>query len=392
MKRFYIFFLIFLFLLALPVHAADQQADQGQLLQDKITTVKAQVIEVTKDEVRNVPGTDVSSPYQTLQVQILEGPNKDKVVTVENDYIKLNKGDLFYLSDTVRGDTGAEYYSVADPYRLPTIYLFTGIFVVLVLLVGGVQGLRGLLSLFGSFALILYVLIPGILQGYSPVLVSIGVSSCIIILGSYITHGFNKTTSSAVVGMIITVIITGGLAYGAVHMSKLTGFASEEAVYLNLNNRGHIDIVGILLGGIMIGLLGVLYDVAIGQAISVEELHHIAPHISKGKIFRRALRIGREHIGALVNTLAIAYVGASLPLLLLFSQSSTSVSLLMNREIFATEIIRTLIGSIGLVLAVPVTTLLAVFMLVKVSTTNDSTIVGKESEQLEYIEHVHHHH
>ena len=113
----------------------------------------------------------------------------------------------------------------------------------------------------------------------------------------------------------------------------------------------------------MIGLLGILYDVAIGQAISVEELHHLAPHIGRGIIFKRAMRMGREHIGALINTLAIAYVGVSLPLLLLFSTPPVAVAMTINKEIFATEIIRILIGSIGLILAVPITTLLSVYIL-----------------------------
>jgi len=140
----------------------------------------------------------------------------------------------------------------------------------------------------------------------------------------------------------------------------------------------------------MIGLLGVLYDVAIGQAISVEELHHIAPHIPRRNIYLRSLRIGREHIGALVNTLAIAYVGASLPLLLLFSQSSGSFLELANREVFATEILRTLIGSIGLVLAVPITTLLAVWILIKKPREDVSTEkLEKEKHALEHFEHHH---
>src|SRR6185503_14380609 len=142
------------------------------------------------------------------------------------------------------------------------------------------------------------------------------------------------------------------MAYLAVHFSNFSGYDNEEAMYLNLNARGQIDLIGILIGGMMIGFLGVLYDVAIGQAISVEELHHIAPHIERKTIFKRAIRIGREHIGALVNTLAIAYVGASLPLLLLFSTPPVDVGMILNRELFATEVLRILIGSIGLVLAV----------------------------------------
>ncbi|HVY68230.1 MAG TPA: YibE/F family protein, partial [Patescibacteria group bacterium] len=141
---------------------------------------------------------------------------------------------------------------------------------------------------------------------------------------------------------------------------------------------------------IMIGLLGVLYDVAIGQAVSVEELHHIAPHIPRRTIFRRAMRIGREHIGALVNTLAIAYVGASLPLLLLFSTPPVDAAQTVNKEIFSTEIIRTLIGSIGLVLAVPVTTFLSMFMLVnKKGGGAPSVEMGAEKKALEKYEHKH---
>ena len=370
--------------IALPVCAQD-----AQLLADKVTTVKAVVLQVLSAEKKNIPGTDVTSDYQSLQVKTLEGPDADKVLTVENDYAQLQAGDLFYLTDTIRVEDNVEVYSVDEPYRWPTLYFFTGLFVLLVLLVGGLQGLRGLLSLIGSILVIVYVLLPAILHGFSPLLASIAVSSCIIVIGSYITHGFNKTTSAAVLGMIVTVILTGVLAFAAVHFSKLTGFESENAVYLNLNTRGHIDIIGILLGGIMIGVLGVLYDVAIGQAISVEELHRIAPHVPRRKIFARAIRIGREHIGALVNTLAIAYVGASLPLLLLFSQSAGPAPIILNREIFATEIIRTLIGSTGLVLAVPITTLLAVLLLVKVTTTkNNSDLAEAENEALE---HFHHH-
>lgn len=342
-------------------------AQEPVLLQDEVHVVKAKVVEILSEETRLLPGTDVQSTFQTIKVEILEGNKKGEIVTVTDDYLTLDVGDLFLLRDTVRAEDKVQLYSISDSYRLPAITFFAILFVALVVLIGGMQGVRGLISLGGSLFLILYILIPGILNGYSPILMSMFVSSLIIILGSYVTHGFNKTTSSAVIGMIFTVMITGALAYWSVDITKLTGFESDEAVYLNLSTQGNIDIVGILLSGIMIGLLGVLYDVAIGQAISVEELHKIAPHISRRKIYLRALRMGREHIGALVNTLAIAYVGASLPLLLLFSLSETTTISVINREIFATEIMRTLIGSIGLVLAVPITTLLSVIMIVKKS-------------------------
>jgi uncharacterized membrane protein len=181
--------------------------------------------------------------------------------------------------------------------------------------------------------------------------------------------------------MIATVLITGIGAYYVVHAAHLSGYNSEEDVYLNFNSKGTIDLVGLLFGGIMIGLLGVLYDIAIGQAIAVEELFRAGVHMTRRQIYRRAIRIGREHIGALVNTLAIAYVGAALPLLLIVQDSSYGIAYAINNEIFATEIVRILIGSIGLILAVPVTTLLASYML-----------AGRTGEAPASGAHAHYHH
>jgi uncharacterized membrane protein len=164
--------------------------------------------------------------------------------------------------------------------------------------------------------------------------------------------------------MIATVIITGIGAYFVVHLAQLSGFTSESNAYLNLDTGGRIDMLGLLFGGIMIGLLGVLYDIAIGQAVFVEELFRASTHYTRAMVYKRGMRIGREHIGALINTLAIAYVGASLPLLLLFKDQTAGAAYLINSELFATEIIRILIGSIGLVLAVPITTLVASYMLI----------------------------
>lgn len=375
----------------LPVSALAEK--DGEVVLDKVDIVKAQVLEILKEGVKNVPGTNVRSQNQTIRVKVLEGNEKDQIITVDNDYLNLDVGEIFYLRHGYGGLDGSNYHSVDEPYRLPSVLTLVGIFIIAIFAFGGIQGVRGLISLIGSFLLIMYVLLPGILHGHSPLLITIGVSSLIIIVGSYITHGFNKTTSSAVLGMVITVIITGLLAVWSVHFTRLSGFGSEEVVYLNLNTKGSLDVVGLLLGGIMIGLLGVLYDVAIGQAISVEELIRIAPHVPKKTIYKRAIRIGREHIGALVNTLAIAYVGASLPLLLLFTQTSTaSLANIANREIFATEIVRTMIGSIGLILAVPITTIVSVWLLTRRNrdaTHIDKVIIEKEVHALEHVGHKH---
>jgi uncharacterized membrane protein len=369
------------------------QKPQSELVAPSTSLMKAQVLRIEKQEVKNIPGTDVQSSYQTIRAKILDGVEAGKEITIEDDYLSLEEGEVFYTQHTVGHFDGVDYYSVSSPYRLPQLAWLVALFVVIVLLFGGIQGVRGLASLTGSFLFIFYVLLPGILHGYSPLLVTVVVSSFIIIVSSYITHGFTKSTSAAVLGMILTVSITGILAYFFVHFTRLTGFGSEEVMYLNLNARGDIDIIGLLLGGMIIGLLGVLYDAAIGQSVSVEELVRIAPHVSRRYIYTRAIRIGREHIGALVNTLAIAYVGVSLPLLLLFYQTTNATVLqIINNETFATEIVRMMIGSIGLVLAVPITTLVSVLLLTKKPTDVPTPIIlASEKQELEHAGHSHGH-
>ncbi len=341
---------------------------QAEVVPDVVHIERAKVLEIVSQQDTVVAGTNTPTKTQTLKAEVLDGPDKGQVVTFDNDYIQLDKGETFFVRHQSSKLDGTDYWVVSDPYRLNVLLVLGLVFLALLFIFGGFQGVRGLASLLGSLVLIFYALLPGILAGYSPIVVSIGVSSLIILVGSYITHGLNKTTNAAVVGMLITVLITGLGAYLVIHMGHFSGYTTEENVYLNFNTQGSINMVGLLFGGIMIGLLGVLYDIAIGQAIAVEELFRAGKHMTRLEIYKRAIRIGREHIGALVNTLAIAYVGAAFPLLLLLKQtysSSANILSIVNSELFATEIVRILIGSIGLILAVPITTLVAAFILEK---------------------------
>jgi uncharacterized membrane protein len=353
--------------------------------------MKAVVVSIETQQTESVALSDVKTTDQSLQVKVLDGDQAGQTITAENGTdVTFKAGDVVYLTHDVNQSEDYDTYYVSDAYRMPWIYGLAILFIICVLLIGGKQGFRGLIALVLSFIFIGYLLFPGILHGFSPLLVSVGVASLMVILGSYITHGFNRVTSSAVIGMVATILVTSVLALVSIHGAKLTGFSSEESVYLNFDTNGTIDFAGLLFGGILIGLLGVLYDAAIGQAVAVDELHGVAPHLSRKIIFSRALRIGREHIGALVNILAIAYVGASLPLLLLFYNSGANFVQTVNQEVFATEIIRTMVGSIGLVLAVPVTTFIAVLMLIK--RRNDKVSEGElqnEREALEHFEHKH---
>ena len=334
-----------------------------ELVQDKTEIVKARVIDVLSESTEDIVNTGIESLNQTIKVEILEGEQKGLEVTLENDYVSLEEGDTFFLYHSIDGIDGREIYSVRDVNRIPVILFFIALFIGVVLLFSGKQGVRSLLGLLGSFFVIVYLLIPALLHGYPPILTSVFVATVILFLAIYLTHGFNRVSTVAFTGTVIAVTLTGILAYVGVTFAHFTGFATEEAFYLNLNTRGTLDFTGLLLGGIMIGVLGVLDDIAVTQAAVVRELYNSAPNLSKKEVYKKALSVGKEHVGALVNTLALAYTGASLPLLLLFSSSNSLGVSVINQEIFATEIIRTVVGSIGLILTVPITTLLAVYVL-----------------------------
>ncbi len=342
------------------------------------TTEKARVVRIIDQKKEVVEGTDSTEVLQTIDIHILSGEEKGKDLKIVNDLSPLHQGETFYLTKLI--DENGTAYRVSDKYRLPGMLLLAAIFILLTAIFGGKQGVRGIASLIGGICVLYFFLLPNIISGHSAILLSAGAAGIIIVFGSYITHGFNKTTTAAVLGMLATIIITGLLATWAIHLTKLSGFDSEEAVYLNLNTSGTLDFAGILLGGIIIGLLGALYDAAISQAIAAEELWHANPAMTKRHMFTRLTRIGREHIGALVNTLAIAYVGAALPLLLLFYQGANApFHIVLNRELFASEIVRIIVGSIGVVLSVPITNYIVSYILIE-----------KKGAHIHEHSHVHH--
>lgn len=332
---------------------------------DVVTFPKGLVLDVLNSGTEDLEGFSTQVQYQTIRAKVLDGSTAGTEVIVDNNYRMLDRGDVFYFRHTVNIAEGTDTYAVVAPYRIPALLGLVLLFVTALLIFGGKQGIRGLMALLGSLFFIGALLIPGILHGYSPALVSIVVAALIVVLGSYITHGFTKTTTAAVAGMLGTILFTGVLAYVAIESVQLSGFASDEASYLNIQTRGTIDFMGLLLGSMLIGLLGVLYDAAIGQAVAVEELLAVGKQLSRWEVYKRAQRIGREHIGALVNTLAIAYIGVSMPLILYIVSSTSDYMFVLNQELFATELVRMMVGTIGIVLAVPITTAVAVYVLSK---------------------------
>ena len=326
---------------------------------DVSDVVRAEVVRVTEAEQRLIPGTDTEHLYQTVEARLLEGEDVGQIVTVENDFLELEIGDRFFAIHYVFID-GTEQFSVQDIDRRGKVLVLIGLFAMVVIAFGGWYGLRALMSLAVSLAVLMFVLIPGLLGGWNPLIASFLVATFVLAGALFMTHGVNRESTIAFLGTTCAVGVTLVLAAFSVSWADLSGFASEESVSLNFGTRGSIDLVALLVGGIVIGAIGVLDDIAITQVAVVRELMAINATLSRREVFVRAMRVGREHVGAVINTLALAYVGVSLPLMLFMHITPASHSMVVNMEIIATEIVRTVVGSIGIVLAVPIVTLLAV--------------------------------
>ncbi len=353
------------------VYAADPSSTT--LIQDKEATYLAEVISIKSSNVKDVPNTDVQAVYKTVVVHFLSGDKEGKTQTITDSGFALKVDDKVYVRYTKTAD-GSEYYSIQEPYRVPALLWLAGIFVIAVLIFGGKQGFLALVALFISFGVIFKLLFPGIIQGDNIILIATTGALTSLFVVMYMTHGFTRLTTAAFLGCSCTVLFTLLLAKYAVHITALTGFSDEESVYLNIATKGNLDFVALLVGGIIIGVLGVVDDVAITQASVVNELHHANPSMSMRMLYGKALKVGKDHMGAVINTLILAYTGASLPLILLLYISNTPTLELINREAIATEIVRSIVGSVGLLLAVPLTTLIAVFLMYgKVHTSSTHT-------------------
>ncbi|MFJ8154663.1 YibE/F family protein [Streptomyces sp. NPDC094468] len=249
-------------------------------------------------------------------------------------------------------------YSVTDVNRKFPMALLAGIFALAVVVVGRLRGVMALVALAVSFMVLTLFILPAILQGSNPLLVAVVGSSAIMLIALYMCHGLSARTSVAVLGTLVSLCLIGVLGSEFIDWAALTGNTDDNTGLIH-GLYPSIDMSGLLLAGVIIGSLGVLDDVTVTQTSAVWELHEANPTMGWRGLYRAGIRIGRDHIASVVNTLVLAYAGAALPLLLLFSIAQSSVATVANSELVAEEIVRTLVGSIGLVASVPVTTLLA---------------------------------
>ncbi|GIU91326.1 MAG: hypothetical protein KatS3mg011_0232 [Acidimicrobiia bacterium] len=296
----------------------------------------------------------------TVVFELLEGPTPGTVAAQEFELLPTTPdfmpGEAVMLN--FLPDAPAELqYQYADKDRRVLLLAVAVLFAGAVVALGRLRGLAALLGLALGVGVLLWFVLPAILQGSSPVLVAAVGAAAIGYVALYLAHGWNDLTHVAVIGTFGSLILTLGLSAVVVELARLTGFSGEEALYLTL--LGPFDIRGLLLAGIVLGALGALDDVTVTQASAVWEIHRANPGMATGELFSAGLRVGRDHIASTVNTLVLAYAGASMPLLLLFAVSRQPLDVIANSEVVAIEIIRTLVGSIGLVASVPLTTWLA---------------------------------
>ncbi|KMS68075.1 hypothetical protein ACM01_40340 [Streptomyces viridochromogenes] len=249
-------------------------------------------------------------------------------------------------------------YSVTDVNRKFPMALLAGIFALAVVLVGRMRGVMALVALAISFLVLTFFILPAILQGSNPLVVAVVGASAIMLIALYMCHGLSARTSVAVLGTLLSLLLIGLLGSGFIDWAALTGNTDDNTGLIH-GLYPSIDMSGLLLAGVIIGSLGVLDDVTVTQTSAVWELHEANPTMGWRGLYRAGIRIGRDHIASVVNTLVLAYAGAALPLLLLFSIAQSGVGTVANSELVAEEIVRTLVGSIGLVASVPVTTALA---------------------------------
>jgi uncharacterized membrane protein len=277
--------------------------------------------------------------------------------------ILYDSNSLYKIGDVVllqQDPQFSDLYSVTDFVRTSSLLRLFILFLIVILVVSNWAGVRSLLGLLFSFTVIFKFVLPQIALGSNPLVVALIASLIILFVSYYLTHGIHDKSTIAIIGTFGALALTGIFAIVFSNLSKLTGFGSEDVSFL-IDRLPHSSLYNLLLAGMIIGSLGVLDDITISQASIVAELSDTDKKLSRWELYKRAMNIGHDHISSLVNTLVLVYAGSALPLLLLFIQSNASPFELLNYEAVAEEIVRTLVGSIGLVAAVPFTTLIAAY-------------------------------
>jgi uncharacterized membrane protein len=332
-----------------------------------VDTQKAEVVEV-RESICPALG---AQRCQLATVRLRSGPGSGRRVQLQLSALQgfdpdLDPGDEILVTRGAKPPPGqapvaGPEYSFFDFQRGTPLAVLAIVFVLIVLVFARLRGALSLLGLGASLALVLVFVVPAILDGKSPFAVAIVGALAVALITIPLAHGLGPKTLAAILGTAASLLLTALLALVFTKATHLTGFSNEEAAFLDLAGAS-ISLEGMLLAGMVIAALGVLDDVTVSQASTVLALRTANPTLRFGGLFRLAQHVGRDHVSATVNTLVLAYVGAALPVLLLFSSSDLSFGHALTTETVATQVVGTLVGSIGLIAAVPLTTALAIVL------------------------------
>jgi uncharacterized membrane protein len=327
---------------------------------------RASVEQVVEQKEKEVNGT--KSYFQVIRVKIEDGSKKGKFTVIQNgDNVHITKdqlvkkGDQLIISKNTIG--GKSTYTIYDYYRLNTLLLFAVLFFAAVVIIGGLKGLGSIAGMMVSLGVIIFLIVPQILKGTDPLFITIIGSVIILFISTYLAHGTSKKTSIALLATFISLFITAFLAVIAIEFNKLTGLGDEGFYDLQLGSTSFINIKGLFLSSIIIGTLGALNDITTTQAATIEEFKKTEPKLKFFDLFEKGIRVGKEHIASLVNTLVLAYVGSAFAIFIFLVLNPAKIPywVILNNEILSDEIIKTVAGSMGLLLSVPIVTALAAY-------------------------------
>lgn len=344
---------------------ADRLPEPEPFADDEAVTGVVRSVETWQGEPD--PFMETDGTMLSLEVEFADGPESGRVISLDVDptgYPEFSVGDRLVITPREGPDGETEYF-ISDFQRLPALAWLVGLFVLAVLVIGRWHGLRSLLGLALSLLIVIRFIVPSILVGNNPPLVALVGALAIMIVTLYLTHGVNEMTTSAVIGTSAALMVTVGLALLFISQASISGFSSDDAIYARFALGGVLDLRGLVLAGLIIAALGVLDDVTVSQASTVFALHDTDRRLPWAALFARAMRVGRDHIASVVNTLFLAYAGASLALLVLFTVGGGDVLDIVNSEVFAEEVVKIVVGSLGLIAAVPFTTALAAAVAVR---------------------------
>lgn len=292
------------------------------------------------------------------EVELLSGPGApgtaEALLPYGDNAPEVQAGDRIIVSFAGQAPKG-ERYAFQDFDRGPPLLTLTILFAVGVLALSRWRGIGALASLAYSLVLIAVFTLPAIMEGSSPLAVAVVTAAAIMLVTLYLSHGFDVRSTVAMLGTLVSLALIGGIGWVFTGIGHFTGLVDEGSQYIS-GIAAQVDLRGLLLAGLVIGALGVLDDVTVTQTWAVWELADVDPDASTRSLFVRAMRIGRSHAASTVNTLVLAYVGATLPLMLVFSALDLPFGIAVSQEIVAQEVVRGLVGGLGILAAVPITT------------------------------------